>query len=422
MNRREFVLSSCTAAVAGLTSQLSVFGNLLTPSAEGDILVVVFLRGGADALQFLAPVSDAHYIAARPTDLRIAEKGTQKGLELKNTLQNLDFQLHHKAGAFKELYDSKQLAMVHAVGLPNGTRSHFEAINLIERGLQNQVSGGNNVAGKSPEGWLSRLTSTLPTTASGISALAAGGGMPLSLMGSKTAISVKKTGDFQLYSDPRLPGLLKSLYANTDTNLSRCAQKTIETARYLLKTLPRKNGEILPYKPSKPYPTDDFSRNFSENLQTLAQLIKTDMGLRVATVDFGGWDTHENQTYFFPELVQALSNSVAAFYNDLSAFHPRLNVVVMSEFGRRLKANTSNGTDHGLGGLMFTLGGNVLGGKMYGTWQGLATDQLDNRVDLAATTDYRTVLAEICQKRFGVGNIGQVFPSFQLTKPLGLVK
>ena len=124
-----------------------------------------------------------------------------------------------------------------------------------------------------------------------------------------------------------------------------------------------------------------------------------EVGLRAAAIDFGGWDTHQNQPNYFPTLVEQLSTALAAFYNDMSRFHNRLTVVAMSEFGRRLKSNRSSGTDHGHGNVLLALGSGVNGGRIFGTWPGLATEQLDSRADLAVTTDYRTVLCELLARR-----------------------
>jgi uncharacterized protein (DUF1501 family) len=409
MNRRHFLNIGCTAALSSMSNGLSAFTT--TPSVfapkSNDIFVLIFLRGGCDALQFVAPVSDKNYIDARSTDLRINESGKDKGLPLSNALNNLDFCLNPKANAFKELYDAKKLAIIHSVGLTNGTRSHFEAMDLIERGLLNEKNTTNT------EGWLTRLLQQLSPDGA-MPAISTGGHLPLSFLNSKNAISLQKAKDFQLHNDPRMLGLLKQLYQGEGL-LNQTALKTIETIRFLDKKLPRQNNEIIDYKPANNanYPKGDYGEDLSNNLQALAQMIKMDVGVQVATVDFGGWDTHENQTYHFPRLVEALTKSVGAFYNDLSNYHNRLNILVMSEFGRRLKSNKSNGTDHGFGGTMFAIGDNVKGGKMYGKWNGLVTEQLDNRVDLAVTTDYRTVLSEFVVKRLKVNKVETVFPNFK---------
>jgi uncharacterized protein (DUF1501 family) len=167
------------------------------------------------------------------------------------------------------------------------------------------------------------------------------------------------------------------------------------------------------------YPTETGAE-LSNALKTAAQLIKLDLGIQVVTVDYGDWDTHINQAYRFPELVKGLSQSLAAFYNDLSQQRQRLTVVVMSEFGRRLKSNQSNGTDHGYGGMMMALGGQVNGGRIYGEWKGLSSENLDDGADLAITTDYRAVLSEILVKRFQ-SNVGDVFAGHSY-QPLGLIK
>jgi uncharacterized protein (DUF1501 family) len=417
MNRRHFLNIGCTAALSSMSNGLSAFtpfpmlsgfrSSTVFSSKSNDIFVLIFLRGGCDALQFVAPVSDKNYIDARSTDLRINESGKDKGLALSNTLNNLDFCLNPKAKAFKELYDAKKLAIIHSVGLTNGTRSHFEAMDLIERGLLNEKNTTNT------EGWLTRLVQQLSPDGA-MPAVATGGHLPLSFLNSKNAVSLQKAKDFQLHNDPRMLGLLKQLYQGEGL-LNQTALKTIETLRFLDKKLPRQNNEVIDYKPANNanYPKGEYGEELSNDLQALAQMIKMDVGVQVATVDFGGWDTHENQTYHFPRLVEALTKSVGAFYNDLSNYHNRLNILVMSEFGRRLKSNKSNGTDHGYGGTMFAIGNNVKGGKMYGKWNGLMTEQLDNRVDLAVTTDYRTVLSEFVVKRLKIGKADTVFPNFK---------
>jgi uncharacterized protein (DUF1501 family) len=408
MNRRQFLNIGCTAALSSMTGGLSAFTMPAYASKSNDIFILVFLRGGCDALHFVAPVSDKNYIDARSNDLRIHESGAHKGLALSNTLNNLDFHLHPKANAFKELYDAKKLAIIHATGLTNGTRSHFEAMDLIEKGIINDKNSTNT------EGWLTRLVQQLSPEGV-IPALAAGGKLPLSFLNSKNAVSVNKAKDYQLHNDPRMLGLLKQLYQGEGL-MHQTAQKTIETIRLLEKKLPRQNNEVIDYKPDSKakYPTEDDSNELSQNLQALAQMIKMDIGVQVATVDYGGWDTHENQNYHFPRRIEALTRAIGAFYNDLSNYHNRLNILVMSEFGRRLKSNKSNGTDHGYGGTMFAIGNNVKGGKMYGKWNGLATEQLDNRVDLAVTTDYRTVLSELVTKRLKINNLESVFPSYKV--------
>jgi uncharacterized protein (DUF1501 family) len=405
MQRRDFVKTMGLASLAA-----PHWAGLAGPPPAGeDIIVFLFLRGGVDSLHLCAPASDRAYADARSPELRV---GAQASLALKNSLGGLDFHLHPAAKPLKELYDSDRLAIVHACGLTNGTRSHFEAIDLMERGLAQKRNTG--------QGWLARCLAA-GSPAGALPAVAMGNALPLAWLGSAQAVSVSTVADFAVGGDPKVAGILRSWYAQ-DTALDRAAQQTLQTARLVQAKLPRQaNGQARPYQPGTAYPTDWFVNDLGQQLQNLAHLIKLDLGVRVATVDFGGWDTHEAQAYHFPQLLDGLARAIAAFYNDLSAYHPRLTMLVMSEFGRRLKANRSGGTDHGLGGAMLVLGQGVRGGRMYGTWPGLATEQLDNGVDLAVTTDYRTVLGEIAAKRLGNPPIGNVFPDFAMPAPLGFL-
>lgn len=404
MNRRDFLIG-CSSTVA--VSALSSFETFTFSEQDNkDIFVLVFLRGGCDALNMVAPISDKNYIDARSQNLRITETGENKGWLLKNTLNQLDFALHKSAKPLFDLYQNQNLAIIHACGLPNGTRSHFDAQDLIEKGITKK----QNIS----DGWLARylnqkqLDGAIPALASS--------NIPLSLLGSSQAISMSKPQDFNLKGDPRLKGLLKSLY-NGDTLLDKTVQNTLKNIKTIQQKQPKE------YIPSVDYPNAWYAQSFSNSLKTIAQTIKMDVGLQVATVDFGGWDTHENQSWTFDLLTKALSEGLMAFYNDLSGYHNRLSVLVMSEFGRRVKSNYSNGTDHGFGGVMFALGKNVKGGKMYGKWNGLATEQLDNGVDLAVTTDYRTILGEILTQRLNVpaSDLKKIFPDFNLSNKLGFI-
>jgi uncharacterized protein (DUF1501 family) len=172
------------------------------------------------------------------------------------------------------------------------------------------------------------------------------------------------------------------------------------------------------------YPDNSLGNSF----RSLAQMIRMDIGLQGATVDFGGWDTHESQTSWnnpttgpFADLVGTLSATLSAFWNDLSAYRSRLTVVVMSEFGRRLRENDNRGTDHGHGGVMMVLADSIREKKVYGTWPGLATDQLFENVDVAVTTDYRTVLTEVLAARLALPDAPGLFPGFVYTGPTGML-
>lgn len=413
LTRREFVTGCCAgiAALAGTRVDSLAFGDAKDTSRR-DLLVVIFLRGGFDGLSLVAPTDDRSYVAARGGDLRVANRGDHAGLPLNNALAPLDFRLHPKAAPLRELYDSKALAIVHACGLTNGTRSHFDAMDLMERGTPDHSQKSLS------SGWLTRhLTTTRPD---GVFPAVGIGGIPDSLLGSTQAVGMSDVGSFGLWADAGVETALRRIYSDGSA-LHVAGSTTLRALEVLAKKMPvDQAGNALPYLPEKgvAYP----ATGLSASLQAVAQLIKMDLGLQVATLDYGGWDTHQAQASIFPSLVEELSAALAAFYNDLPRHRNRLTVVVMSEFGRRLKPNESGGTDHGHGNVMLVLGGNVNGGRMYGAWPGLATEQLDNGVDLAVTTDYRTVLSEIVVRRLANPEIGKVFPGYGAYKPLSLVR
>ncbi|MCH2043833.1 MAG: DUF1501 domain-containing protein [Saprospiraceae bacterium] len=380
-----------------------------------EIIIKIFLRGGCDGLHLVGPTSDRYYADARNRALRLGDGDEQSGLRLKNPLDNIDFRLHPKAAALKEIYDDNQLAIIHACGLTNGTRSHFEAMDMIERGI-NQKSGAK-------EGWMNRYLQQVDFKEHLLPAVSIGDTMPLSMLGSEFASSMRNLEDYKVHGDPRLGGILRSFYQG-NSQLDRVAQQTIYTVNQVQKRLPKDDDKVQEYEPEHgvEYPNEWYMAEFSNSLKNLARLIKMDVGVHLAQVDYGGWDTHDGQGHHFPRLVEGLSEALAAFYNDLSHYHQRLTILVMSEFGRRLRSNKSMGTDHGHGGIAMVLGGSVKGGRMYGNWPGLATENLDNGVDLAITTDYRTILGEIMRKKSGQVDLDKLFPKFSLKQELGFLK
>lgn len=411
--RRNFLkgLGSSIALSAFPNIQSFAYRSPIIPPNE-ELIVVVFLRGGCDALNFIAPMGDRHYADARIADLRVPEL---KNFALKNGLNGLDFNIHPKAAALKELYDSNHLAVVHATGLINGTRSHFEAMSLIERGLSKNQG--------TTQGWMTRYFEAIHATGQ-IPAVAVGGhGLPTSFLGCSKASSIDNLVDFKVLGEPIMQEVLADFYAGSSL-LQQTGQQTLASIQQVqTKIKKNKEGEATDYHPEHgaAYPEDWYVNNFSQSLQNLARLIKMDVGVHMAMVDYDGWDHHEGQQYRFPQRLEGLSNALAAFYNDLSNYHQKLTLVVMSEFGRRLKSNRSGGTDHGHGGLALVLGGKVKGGKMYGQWPGLATHQLDKNVDLAVTTDYRNILGEVLSKHLNKEQLDLVFPHFGTYQALGFL-
>lgn len=378
-------------------------------------LVVVFLRGGADMLALVAPADDPDYRAARTPELRVMAEGPKAGIRLEQTLApSLDFRLHPDAAPLAELYAARRLAIVHAVGLTDGTRSHFVAQDLMERGIAREED-----LARTGSGWVARWLGegghgegeqgqvpAIGTAAAPAAALAGLGG----------ALAVPDLrGGLAPPGGPQAAAVLAALSRHGDGAYERAARAALDGLSAVDGRLPRgTDGKVAAYdaEGGAVYEETEAGRT----LQTVARMLKMDIGLQAACVDVGGWDTHENQQGRFAAAVGQLSRALAAFHADTLRYERDLMVVVMSEFGRRLRGNRSQGTDHGHGGAMLVLGGRVAGGRMLGRWPGLASHQLDRGVDLAVTTDYRTVLSELIGPPAARG-----FPGFQ-GAPLGVLR
>ena len=401
--RRKF-LQGCSAAIAAMAGAKLTNIAFARQDNPSDTLVVVFLRGGWDALNVVAPIEGddrGFYEKARP-DIRI-----QNLLRL-----NDQFGLHPAMAPLYDLYQQGKAGIVHAVGLNVDTRSHFDAQEYIELGTPGSKSTAS--------GWITRHLQ-----ASGISSILpvlSTAGMPTSLLNFVPTVSLSTPDEFSLWDnglrDSHMTAL-RQMYAG-ESLLHRAGSRTLDALNGL--TMLSGGG----YEPSNgAYYNDD---EFGIQLKTVAQMIKLDAGLRVATVDFGGWDTHEYQNDrdggYMADLLNSLASGLANFYLDLdSGYTDKLSVVVVSEFGRRLVQNESYGTDHGHGSVMFTLGGNVNGGQVFGSWPGLHNDQLYDHADLAVTTDYRQVLGELLSKRGNNADIESVFPGFSGNyNPLGIFR
>lgn len=411
MERRRFLIG-CGAGAALLASSkwrmmASPLSNLL-PADNKHTFVVLFLRGGCDGLQLLAPISDAHYQDARPKSLKLSDG---QGYRIDQEYQHTGFSFHSEAGALKELYDNGDLSVIHACGLTNGTRSHFDAMHLIERGIDKNTSGH--------EGWMARYLNAVESN-SYIPGVSVSANLADAFTGYGKASSINSLADYNLMEGLRVPKLIKRMYSG-DPIMGTAAEQTLETLQYLQSNLTDGQRADLD-RGVQGYPDDWTSRELSRSLQTVAQLIKMDAGAKIINVDYGGWDTHERQANVFPSLVKGLSESIGAFYNDIAAQKDNVTVLVMSEFGRRLRANKSGGTDHGHGNFMMALGGKVNGGKMFGEWPGLHPKTLDRGVDLAVTTDYRNVLANIMRHSMQFNDAGLIFPGFEGYSDLGFIR
>lgn len=373
---------------------------------RGDVLVCVFLRGAADALNVIVPHGESHYYAARPTlAIPRPDDGRRPAAERALDLDGF-FGLHPALASLLPLWQAGQLAAVHAVGSPDESRSHFQAMELMERGLDGTEGPAS--------GWLGRHLATLDTgNHSPLRGVSIGEMVARSLRGPVPATALRSIAEFHLGNDPRAVAEMQSALAM----LYNLGDPLDGPAREAMQTLAAVGAlDPLGYRPANGarYPEDEFGLG----LRQVAMLIKAEAGLEVACLDVGGWDTHVIQggsEGLMAGLLQNLAEGLRALSEDLAAYSDRLLVVVMSEFGRRVQENGGLGTDHGHGSAMLLLGGPVRGGRVHGQWPGLAPEQLVGPGDLAVTTDYRDVLAEIIARRLNNPNLAAIFPDYAPT-------
>ncbi len=408
LTRRTFLQS----ALAGLT--FSVFPSWMprvafTPknvSPRGDVLVCLFLRGAADALNIVVPFGEDEYYRQRPTIALARPDDTRVNAQLR--VKDLDgfFGLHPALEKLMPAWQAKQLAFVHACGAPDESRSHFQAMELMERGCES--------ASGPATGWLGRHLASLDTNNhSPLRAVGIGERVPRMLQGTIPASALRSIADFHLRGDgaavQAMQNALGHLYASDDA-LNEIGSETLNTLTMIEKL------SATEYRPraGATYPETELGMG----LKQVAALLKAQVGLEIACVDVGGWDTHIAQgggDGAMAELLRDVGNSLAAFYHDVADFSQQLSIVVMSEFGRRVQENGGLGTDHGHGSVMWLMGGNVRGGRVHGEWRGLQSENLFQGMDVAVTTDYRDVLGEVLLKRLRNENVAEVFPKYQVT-------
>ncbi|MBI5092708.1 MAG: DUF1501 domain-containing protein [Candidatus Hydrogenedentes bacterium] len=367
-------------------------GRITGDPDQPHTLVVVFLRGGADGLNMVAPVEDDAYYRLRP---RIAIPKDQ-ALPLDGF-----FRLNPRLAKLLELYANGALAIVHGAGSEDTSRSHFEAQDFMEH--------GGVVAG----GWVGRYLRARPSAgAAPLAAVHIGKTQPESLRGAPAAVAMES---FEVFSfGDRAENFLTQLAAlyRHETDLLGGAGAQMLSALDKIRAL--RDADYRP-EHGATYP----QRPFARGLRQIAQLIKARVGLETASIDLGGWDSHFGAASIMDPLLDQLSEGLAAFCQDLGSRMDNVTVVAMSEFGRRAYENASGGTDHGRGGVMFVLGGGVRGGRVLCTWPGLDGDKLEGPGDLPVLHNYRNVLASILTRHGGVENLNRVFPDFDLA-PLDL--
>ncbi len=414
MQRRVFLKSGALSLVTmGLIPSFlkrMVYAQGLPVPQKGKVLICLFQRGAADALNIVVPHGDAHYYALRPS-IAIARPGAPGGAI------DLDgfFGLHPAMSPLKPLWDRGLLAPVHAVGSPSSTRSHFDAQDYME-------SGTPDVKG-TPDGWLNRFLATKGTCdeckvpASPFRAVAFAQQTPRIMEGPAPTIAMSSLDDFTIRATGSDVQRLEALYRTGSADLIHGADaETFDAVRMLKAANPQRYAA----EHDAQYPRTPFG----QRLRQIAQLVKADVGLEIAFADVGGWDTHVNQGGATGQLANRLGDfaqSIAALVTDLGDRMDDVVIMTMSEFGRMAKQNGNGGTDHGHAGALFVIGGRVQGHKVHGEWPGLAPEQLNEGRDLALTTDFRAVFSEVVRKHLGASRGDALFPGFASTVASGVM-
>jgi len=369
-------------------------------SRRQKVLVAIFQRGAVDGLNMVVPFSERDYYTARPT-IAIPQPGGQR----QDAALDLDgfFGLHPRMSALAPLWRQGALAIVHACGSPDQTRSHFDAQDYMESG----TPGVKNTE----DGWLNRyLKAKALGDASPFRAVALTPQMPRALQGPSPALAMTRLQDFGLRGGDAVHASFEQEYAAAaDRLLAPTGQEAFDAVRLL------KSADPQRYQPEHgaQYPRSAFG----DALRQIAQLVKADVGLEVAFAESGQWDHHVNEGAATGQLAGRLddfSRALAALATDLGSRFQDVVILTMSEFGRAVAENGNRGTDHGHGNAMLALGGAVRGGRVYGRWPGLSVDQRYERRDLAVTTDFRDVFGEVVVRHLGVGNPAPIFPGYDL--------
>ncbi|MDF5727147.1 MAG: DUF1501 domain-containing protein [Rhizonema sp. PD38] len=400
MNRRDFLIDAGIFAISALTAigtHAYVARGATDNGGERKRLIVVFLRGAVDGLNIVVPYSETAYYQARPK-IAIPQPGKEGGvLDLDNR-----FGLHPALAPIMPLWKQGTLAFVHAAGSPDSTRSHFDAQYYMESGTPGVRS--------TTDGWMNRLVSIL-SGHTPVQAVTVGETTPRILSGSIPVANLAsgRNADKPLPLDrPQVAEAFDKLYSGNDGlsqtyhegRLARQALKGDLDAEMKMAN----NGAPLPY-------------GFARDAQRLAQVMVKDSRIQLGFMDLGGWDTHVNQGGSTGQLarnLEQLEKGLASLVQGLGSVYPNTTIVVMSEFGRTVEENGNGGTDHGHGNVMWVLGGKVQGGKVYGEWPGLSTNQLHEGRDLAITTDFRDAIATVLERHLNLeqAKLNQVFPSY----------
>jgi len=399
LSRRYFLKSGGVALASFATAPSFLVRTALGETGGGTdrpVVIAVFQRGAADGLSMVVPFGDKQYAAARP-QITIPEplrNNTESAIDLDGF-----FALHPSLDSLKPIYDVGHLAIVHAVGSPDNTRSHFDAQDYMESG----APGNKSVS----DGWLNRYLQTTPgKEVTPFRAVALSATMPRALAGPAQSVVMSRVAEFGIHAGAETPQI-EEMFADV-------YKETFDAVKML-----RKATSQQQYTPSVgvQYPNSPFG----QTLMQIAPLVKSNIGLQVAFADISGWDTHANQGSGRGQLANRLKDfgdGIAALYKDLGDRMRNVVILTMTEFGRAVRQNGSGGTDHGHASCLFIAGGSVKGGKVYGQWPGLAAEQLHEGRDLALTTDFRNVFSEILVSHMQARDVSKVFPGFKQSAPL----
>ena len=415
MHRRYFLKSGAVALVTmGLSPSFlrrTAFGLQLPAAQKGKVLICLFQRGAADALNVVVPHGEKAYYALRP-NIAIPQPLSGQGAKAALDLDGF-FGLHPSLAPLMPLWERGILAPIHAVGSPSTTRSHFDAQDYMESGTPDMKG--------TTDGWLNRYLATSGTCeeckVTPFRAVAMTPQTPRILEGASAAVAMNSLEEFAVRSGGDQTARLEALYRTGSADLIHgTGTEMFDAVKMLRSANPQQ------YQPQN---GADYPRSqFGQRLRQIAQLIKSGVGLEIAFADVGGWDTHVNQGGVQGQLAQRLDDfaqSIAALTTDLGDRMENVVILTMSEFGRMARQNGNGGTDHGHAGAMFVIGGSVHGKKVYGKWPGLAPGQLYEGRDLALTTDFRTVFAEIVTRHLGATKTDAMFPGFAATTKLGFL-
>jgi uncharacterized protein (DUF1501 family) len=408
ISRRIFLKNGGLALVSLGFAPTFLARTVAAADARRRVLITIFQRGAVDGLNMIVPFGERAYYAARPS-LAIAAPGRSEDAAV-----DLDgfFGLHPRLAPLKPLFEARQMAIVHACGSPDATRSHFDAQDYMETATPGVKS--------TQDGWLNRyLHAREHQAATPFRAVALAPQLPRALQGLEPALAIGQISQFGIRGNGNdmVQSSFESEYAAAaDSVLHSTGREAFDAVKML------KGANLGQYTPANgaEYPRSAFG----EALRQIAQLVKADVGLEVAFAESGNWDHHVNEGAAVGVLatrLDDLARGVTALVRDLGDRMQDVVILTMSEFGRAVVENGNRGTDHGHGNAMMIIGGPVRGGKVYGRWPGLAPEQRYDRRDLAVTTDFRSVFAEVVQRHLGLADTRPVFPGFTANTTLGFI-